>query len=565
MSPFVLDAYAARSCPVKTFHTFDPTVAQPEHPHDESLRESFQGGSDFRARVLGQLAASPGATDLWSLLGQGASAEERLRASLEAMGAGAPLILGASLPMDLDGHRSGRPDALVRGEDTEAGAPGYWPLKVKPYRVTEKQLRSESLQFSTLAAVSELQPLPHMRFRVYREGALLELAHHWRLLESCGFASGQPLAAVVGDDRTGSPVATWVDLTHRFIRTYSKTSGHKLRSALERYDHEHSFRVYVADAARQRTGVDDPPAPVRPIRVKECEWCAWWQVCRPLIDDDDLSLRISKAPLDVRELQTLLGLGIKTVAELAEADIDAILPQYLASTGHRDRAEHRLRQAARRARMMAHGVELERISVDAIGVPRAAMEVDLDIETADDGAVYLWGVLVTDGDGSRFRHFSRFEPLTPEAEIQVAREFALWLLAMVEQHPDLRVYHYSDYETVHLRRLAERSGDPVLTAACELIREHFVDLFGLVRDNFVGVDGLGLKVVATKGVGFNWRDEEPGGLASQTWFSEAVNASSEQARGSARQRVLDYNEDDVRATLAVRNWLSAQDEPPLPQ
>ncbi|WP_231979227.1 hypothetical protein [Tessaracoccus coleopterorum] len=37
----MLDAYSARSCPVKTFNTFDPTRAEP--PLDESLRESFQG------------------------------------------------------------------------------------------------------------------------------------------------------------------------------------------------------------------------------------------------------------------------------------------------------------------------------------------------------------------------------------------------------------------------------------------------------------------------------------------------------------------------------------------
>ncbi|MBB1483844.1 TM0106 family RecB-like putative nuclease [Tessaracoccus sp. MC1865] len=562
MNSFVLDAYAARSCPVKTFHTFDPTVPQPAQPHDESLRESFQGGSDFRDGVLNRLAArTQGVVDLRRLHAEGASWEERLKAALEAMGAGAPLILGGVLPMDLDGHRSGRPDALVRGRDTEAGTPGYWPLKVKPYRVREKQVGATQLQVSTIDAIGTLQALPDLRYRGYREGVLLELAHHWRLLESCGFASSSPLAAVVGDDRAAGsePSATWVDLTTKFIRTYSKTAGHKLRSALERYDHEHGFRVYVAEHARERTGVDDPAPVVRPIRIKECEWCAWWQVCRPLIDDDDLSLRISKAPLDVRELQTLLGLGIKTVAELAEADIDAILPRYLPLTGHRDRSEHRLRQAARRARMLASGVELERVSTEAIGVPRAPVEVDLDIETADDGTVYLWGVLVTDAEGSRFQHFSRFEQLTQDAETAVAAEFAQWLLDMVARHPGLRVFHYSDYETVHLRRLAERSANPALLAAVELIKDHFTDLFGFVRDNFVGVDGLGLKVVASRGVGFHWRDDEPGGLASQTWFAQAVKGGTVEARSSARRRVLDYNEDDVRATLAVRNWLTAHD------
>jgi predicted RecB family nuclease len=562
MNQFVLDAYAARSCPVKTFNAFDPVLRGPAQPLDESLRESFQGGSDFRRGVLDRIAATPGAVDLRGQHEAGLPWEEREAACLTAMGSGAPVILGGVLPLDLDGHRSGRPDALVRGIDTASGAPGYWPLKVKPYRVREKQSGSTSLQTSPLADIGALVPLPDLRYRVFREGTLLELAHHWRLLESCGFAAGHPLAAVVGDDRASGaePTATWVDLTHKFIRTFSRTAGHKLRSPLERYDHEHRFRVHVAEQAAARTGTDDPEPAVRPIRVKECDWCAWWQVCRTQIDDDDLSLRISKAPLDVRELQTLLALGIKTVAELAEADVDTILPRYLPETGHRDRAEDRLRQAARRARMLAHGVDLERVSVDPIAVPRSGVEVDLDIETADDGTVYLWGALVGDDGDGEFRHFSRFEHLTPATEVELAVEFADWLLNLAERHPDLRVYHYSDYETVHLRRLADRSGHPSLIAACELIRDHFVDLFGYVRDNFVGVDGLGLKIVASRGAGFHWRDEEPGGLNSQSWFNEAIDGATDDARVAARARVLDYNEDDVRATLAVRRWLTTQDE-----
>ena len=64
MNQFVLDAYAARSCPVKTFNAFDPVLRGPAQPLDESLRESFQGGSDFRRGVLDRIAATPGAVDL---------------------------------------------------------------------------------------------------------------------------------------------------------------------------------------------------------------------------------------------------------------------------------------------------------------------------------------------------------------------------------------------------------------------------------------------------------------------------------------------------------------------
>jgi len=279
------------------------------------------------------------------------------------------------------------------------------------------------------------------------------------------------------------------------------------------------------------------------------------------MDDDDISLRISKTPLDVRELQALMGLGITTVSQLADADVEALLPDYLPLTAHRDRAEARLRTAARRARMLKRGVALEKVSVDPVEVQRAPVEVDLDIETDEGDRTYLWGALLTNrGAGTqKYHHFSSFSYLSPSAEVEVAASFARWLVRLATRHPSLLVYHYSDYEVVHLRRLAQRSEHPDLLAACDLVKEHFVDLFQVIRDNFVAVDGLGLKVVASKGAGFSWRDEEPGGLNSQTWFATAVDGPTAKDRKAARKRVLEYNEDDVLATWHVREWLEQFD------
>lgn len=564
MAEFTLGTYAARSCPVKTFNDFDPTLQEPALDH--SLRESFQGGEDQRKVVLASIVERdetvvdlrPLGTDDWA---------ELEASTLKAMSDGMAVIVGGVLPLDLAGHRAGRADVLVRGDDTPDGRPGYWPMRIKNYKVLERQVGCTDLEYSTIGALGDRRVLPDLRYRAYRQAALLELAHVWRLLETAGFASRTLLAGIVGTDRvplaTDGPAIAWVRLDHRFLRTFSRTSptGHRTRSALERYDHEHGFRIHVAEEAMKRTGVDDPEPVVRPIRVKECEWCAWWEVCRPRMDDDDLSLRISKTPLDVRELQTLMGLGIGTVAKLAEADIESILPEYLPLTAHRDHAEQRLRTAARRARMLAAGVELERVSSDPIDVPRADVEVDLDIETAERDVTYLWGVLVTDrrtGE-QRYEHFSAFSDQSGDEEIQLAVQFSRWLVDFVAANPGALVFHYSDYETVHLRRLAERSNHPDLLAACELVRDHFVDLFRHVRDNFVGVDGLGLKVVARRGAGFNWRDDDAGGLNSQTWFTTAVSAGSSDERAAARTRVLEYNEDDVRATWVVREWLTAMD------
>ncbi|WP_446919434.1 hypothetical protein, partial [Klebsiella pneumoniae] len=92
----------------------------------------------------------------------------------------------------------------------------------------------------------------------------------------------------------------------KFIRTFSRSSasGWRRRSVLDRYDHEHTFRVSVAEHA-----IAGGEPMVAPIVVRECESCQWWAICEPRLDDADLSLRISKAPLDVREISTLRRLG----------------------------------------------------------------------------------------------------------------------------------------------------------------------------------------------------------------------------------------------------------------
>jgi predicted RecB family nuclease len=105
--------------------------------------------------------------------------------------------------------------------------------------------------------------------------------------------------------------------------------------------------------------------------------------------------------------------------------------------------------------------------------------------------------------------------------------------------------------------MADRAADPLLDWAAAYAEEQFVDLLEVVKNHYFGVAGLGLKLMA-KHAGFSWRDEEPGGLNSQVWFAEAVHAESRQARSAARQRVLEYNEDDVLATAHLRAWLRAQ-------
>ena len=100
----------------------------------------------------------------------------------------------------------------------------------------------------------------------------------------------------------------------------------------------------IAAVAQQQTGdtTTDPRLLVEPIVNAECGRCQWWEHCRPQLDAQDVSLRIDKGPLDMREIATLRRHGISTITDLVGADLDELLTWYLPEVTHRPGAEGRL-------------------------------------------------------------------------------------------------------------------------------------------------------------------------------------------------------------------------------
>lgn len=592
----LLGAYAAGSCPVKTHNAYDPTVERrvPEPGTDDALAERFDGGARFEAIVLDELirTCAGRVVDL-RLLAQ-ENRPVQIAACLRALTAGAEVIIGGCLPVDREGHRVGGPDLLVRGEQIRPGHWAYHPVEVKWHKIIERSRRPAAadgqrsadeeapaptsatstpvtptlttVAYSTLAAPDPAQrrPLPGHGLRFgSREADFVQLAHYHRILQAAGFAAEHAWAAVIGtDDLFPSPVLAWVDLAEPAVRTFSRShpEGWRLRSPLDRYDHEHAFRVDVAAVARQQTGRPalDPQPLVRPIVNAECSRCQWWEHCRPQLDAEDVSLRIDKGALDLREITTLRRHGIATITDLVGTDLDRLLTTYLPEVTHRGGAEPRLRLAARRARMLVEGVTFSRETSGPIELPAAEVEIDFDIESSAEGRIYLWGFLIRSGEGQHvYQEFSRFHDLDDAAEAALARDVFGWLRSLVDADASTAVYHYSGYEVARIRGLAERERDPLLDWAAAYAEEHFIDLLETVKTHYFGASGLGLKLIAQH-VGFRWRDDDPGGLNSQRWFAEAVHAADPDVRAEARTRVLEYNEDDVRATSQLRAWLRAQ-------
>ncbi|GAA4608809.1 putative RecB family nuclease [Actinoplanes octamycinicus] len=531
----LLGGYAAKSCPRAVHNRYDRTVPRPELPVAAELQQLFDTGVAFEDEVLGKWAALglPGYTDLRDLDG-----DKRIHigATIGAMRAGASVIVGGRLPDDEAGHRTGKPDLLLR-----APGGGYHPADIKAHQVlgTGTDALVSTLDAPALADASRLTDA---RAKAH-ENDLIQLAHYWRMLQACGHQADSPWGAVLGTDGLQ---LVWYDLSLPRFVTFSRSRGRAERSALHRYDHEHAFRVRVAEVAGQREGRPTDPEPlVAPVGQAECETCPWAPVCVESLPATDLSREL-RGTLSVREYLALRGAGVRTVQELADSEPAALLAgAYGAEVGHLRQHRHRLHKATVAARLARDGLVLRIKDGPLPAVPRADVEIDIDAEWGVDDRVYLWGLLITADGVSRYESF--FDPVLPD-EAHPARRCLDRLDTLAAQAEaagrSLLVFHYTSPERTRARRFP-----PLPRGAAH--PDRWIDLHSVVRAAVESRAGLGLKTVAVHGAGFRWRDEDPGGRQSQEWHRRAREGDR-----AAAVRLLRYNEDDVRATLTVRNWLT---------
>jgi predicted RecB family nuclease len=568
--------YVAKRCPARAqWDVIQPCEPLPLTPF---LQRLFRHGNEFEAEVFAQLVrlhpeavAVPGRDE--------APHAAREQQTIEAMQAGAQLILGGRLPADEVGHRIGEPDILV-----SAPGGGYHALDVKQHLTLTTTLHASPVpartsDFTTPSYGDSAQD-PVLAARPHPEDQF-QLAHYQRMLMAMGLAAaGDSAGGIIGTEC----VVVW----------------HNLDAALENYDTEFAFRLDVIDAATRHLRDPSVPLLTAPFHSTECAQCPWKDWCEPILEagSGHLSLvpRMTRKLLAVHldhetaDRAALAALDWHTASLVAKrVDLDPIMAALEGEPPDTPLAviigKRKWRQVERlgEARMWTLGdarkldlhtatysdtgmtslpgqidqcrallgdeIAYRKRGVTQVTAPRGDIEVDVDVEN-DENGVYLWGTYTT---GPGYKAFVSWDLLTPDTEAALFAEFWSWFTALRNKtHAAgqvFRAYCYNEaHENQQMRRCAKVLG--LSDEVEELIAsDDWVDLFKVFKDQMITGNPVKLKVTAPL-CGHSWGVEEPAGDESMVRHDTAIEGSQED-----RDWLLTYNRGDVEATAAVREWL----------
>jgi uncharacterized protein len=319
----------------------------------------------------------------------------------------------------------------------------------------------------------------------------------------------------------------------------------------------HPYWNRLRGQLRQVLENDGPEHDTRPVPNTHCEFCEFAVVCETQWRDEDSLFYV--AGIRATEVVDLEKADIVTLAALATATVDALairperfgrlLTQAELQVEARTNVDRpppfRLAPAGEDP-LWGHGLELLPEPDDG--------DVVLDFEgdpfwTVERGLFFLFGLIARDADGgwafgARWAH-------DRAGEERATSDLIAYLEQRRADHPGMHVYHYNHTERSALQRLAAEHGVGEL-ALSEMVESGlFVDLLEVVRNAVqAGTESYSLKDIELLTT-YQRGHEIDQGAAAVVEYEHFMAKPDPAVLG----RIAAYNEDDVRATLALRDWL----------
>jgi uncharacterized protein len=329
------------------------------------------------------------------------------------------------------------------------------------------------------------------------------------------------------------------------------------------------FAAYWRRLRSQLAGVLAAPVEATTTRPEPCTHCAFCQfavVCGEQWRSEDSLVYV--AGLRSRERAVIEAAGVATLAELAVRNdpVEGMRDGRFAQVREQARLQVEARADAGATPPYAlvspgedtawgHGFEMLPEPDDG--------DVFLDFEghpfwRADRGLFFLFGLIERDGSGEW--QYRTWWAHSVEEEGVAAGQLIDYLAERRSAYPAMHVYHYNHTERSSLERLALEHGTGEVTLAHLVETGAFVDLLVATRNAVqIGAESYSLKEVERL-TGYERGHEIDQGSGAVLEYEVYMTTGD----NGALERIAAYNEDDVRATRALRDWLVARRPDGLP-
>ncbi len=328
-----------------------------------------------------------------------------------------------------------------------------------------------------------------------------------------------------------------------------------------------------------------PSLDTYPDPNEHCIICRWSLDCiKRRRQDDDISF---VAGISSRQRAALKGEGIDTLEAFAALEQLPELPRVGPNALARSHAQAKLQAEGRRLGKPIWELVPPERDEEAALVPNRGLlalpepaEGDLffDIEGAryysedakEFGLQYLFGIVDSAESGANGRPgYHTFWAFDRAGEKQAFEKLVDFITERRTHHPELHVYHYNHYEPTSVTHLADlhETREEIVGRLMGRFATHedevddlfrqsvFVDLYRVVRQGIrASVESYSIKSLEplcgyVRQIALHDVNER------MVVFESALEDGSAEADSDTRAIIAGYNEDDCRATLALRDWL----------
>jgi predicted RecB family nuclease len=295
--------------------------------------------------------------------------------------------------------------------------------------------------------------------------------------------------------------------------------------------------------------------PYSPVGWSKCGACGYKKRCWNIAEkSNDLALVYE---LDQGTAKALKDQGVLTIEQLLNNYNGDTLSELKKLRGQK---MVRVGKAAERILLQAQALQMKQEKLlESLDLPQAQDMVMFDLEGLppqfdDLDKVYLWGTQVYGMRPGKF--LPALAGFGSKGDEEGWAHFLGNAEGIFKEYGDLPFIHWHNYETTKVKSYIGRYTDP--KGIGQRVLDNCVDLLKITRDALVLPEySYSLKVVE-KRTGFKRTMNEFGGDWSIVQYIRAVETQDEGLRTKIMTDILKYNEEDLKATWAVLEWLKTK-------